>query len=127
MYSIYAIRCRENGKIYVGCTYDVPGRLRAHFEELKKGRKRTCGKVPNPGGASWQHDYDQYGKEAFEYYILQENITSKDKASVEAYWINRLHSKEVAYGYNAHHAKLQPPPFPFVKGLPPEPRTEDES
>lgn len=126
LYSVYVIRCKENGKIYVGCTDDVQRRVKAHMLDLRHHRKRSCG--PHSGGASWQKDYDLYGEGAFEYYILQDRIANADKASVESYWINRLHSKEEDHGYNSHHAKSQPVPIPFVKGLPPEePRLEAET
>lgn len=118
LYSVYAVRCKVNGKIYVGCTSDVRCRIRSHFQQLQRGQKRSCG--THSGGAAWQRDYDTFGESAFEYYVLQDQISYADKANAEAYWIARLHAKEEEHGYNAQNVILMPIPIPLVEGLPPE-------
>lgn len=117
LYSVYAIRCAANGKIYVGCMADVRGRIRSHFQQLQRGQKKNFG--IHTGSTEWQMDYDKYGEGAFEYYVLQENIPFAKKADAEADWIIRLHAKEREHGYNVRSPKLMPIPIPFVPGLPP--------
>lgn len=34
---IYAIRCKETGKVYIGRTYRLEARIKEHFAELRFG------------------------------------------------------------------------------------------
>lgn len=47
---IYAIRCKENGKVYIGRTYRLDVRIREHFLALRKGKTDKLNTTyKNPG------------------------------------------------------------------------------
>ena len=70
MFTIYAIRCKGNGKLYIGRTCNLDSRIQTHFCELKSGRHNSKTMV---------EDFKKYGREHFEVYILEENIPYKER------------------------------------------------
>ena len=54
---IYCIRCKENGKVYIGRTYDLNRRIKEHFSELRRGMKHgyAAGRCAASG---WQKDFN---------------------------------------------------------------------
>lgn len=71
MYSVYCIKNRYNGRVYVGSTVDLHKRIIRHFYLLRLGTHKN---------RRLQKDFNRYeGKDAFEVYVLCEAKT-KDKA-----------------------------------------------
>ena len=99
--TIYAIRCKENGRVYIGRTYRFEARIREHFYELRKGQK-CCYSHDRTGRVKslFQADYNRYGEKAFEVYILEENVSPEKCKEREAHWIAEYHSSDPLYGYN---------------------------
>ena len=113
--SIYAVRCVKNGKMYIGRTRDVTTRIRTHFAELKSGKKRGC----------FQSDYDAYGKEAFEFYVLEKNVPFEAAGDRELFWIDEYKADDERFGYNRSLRTGTPIDVEFQKGLPPKPEVAE--
>lgn len=118
-YTIYAIRCVPNKKMYIGCTKNVEARIQSHFSQLELQRKdRYNSKSKTRTTSEWQEDYNTYGKGAFEYYILESGIDPSVKAHAEKKWINTYDTCNPQKGYNLRPGP-RPNPFQFKEGLPP--------
>lgn len=94
---IYAIVCRENGKVYVGKSINVRKRLISHKCSLrakKRSKKATNRKLYN--------DVQLYGWESFDCYILEEFDTIDEIliADRELHWMMHLNSTDPNEGYN---------------------------
>lgn len=125
--SVYAIRCTKTGRMYIGCTSRVEQRIRTHFSELRHNNKRellydingkkvgTCSE-----GSLWQQEYNKYGADCFEVYILEENIKPADRAEREQYWSDKYKTLDPRYGYNSQPPVKRKIPM-LVDGLPPLP------
>lgn len=118
-YSIYAIRCKENGKVYVGKTTNVERRVRQHLTQLKNGEKRksvNCVWMDS----DFQSDFNKYGIGSFEFYVLETDIPLDESSEREKFWINEYNSTEEAFGYNRAPLKHQEIGIEFKAGLPPK-------
>lgn len=115
---IYCIRCKENGKVYIGRTYDLNRRIKEHFSELRRGMKR--GHAAGRRAASgWQKDFNEFGEKAFDVYLLEENISPEYCQAREHYWIMHYNSADPKFGYNYLDESIKRP-FPAAKaGIPP--------
>lgn len=120
-YTVYAIRCNVNGRIYVGCSVNVEARIRQHFSDLQKGNKRTgpWNAGEERADSTWQTDFNLYGQTAFDYYILQKDVPKTERLMAENAWIDRLHARDPEHGYNQRSSIREPLPFTFVEGIPP--------
>jgi len=118
--TIYAIRCTENGKVYIGRTQNLERRMREHLTELKKGIKDIGGRK----NCGFQDDFNKYGESCFEVYILEENVYPEHAQERESLWIEEYQSNDPEYGYNR---SLWKPPSGFAvkNGLPPNLQKED--
>lgn len=117
--TMYAIRCSVNGKVYIGRTQDMERRMREHLTELKKGGKRTdYGRGYEP--SDFQRDYNQYGENAFDVYILEENVAPEVVREREAFWIAEYRATDREYGYNRITEKPAHGLSNFKSGLPPK-------
>jgi len=88
---IYKITCKVDGKVYVGGTKGLRQRKNQHFYMLKKGIHKNH---------KFQKAYNLYGKENFEFKIL-EFVDDKNKLDErEDYWTNKLKSNIDEFGYN---------------------------
>ena len=123
---VYAIRCSKTGRVYIGSTTNLQYRIDTHFRELKKRDKRAIlygedgrGIGVTPNGSIWQKDYDDYGRDAFDVYILEENVQKKDRPDRENFWMEKYKALDPRYGYNLHWEK--PPKHKVTPGLPPLP------
>lgn len=89
---IYKIVCTANNKVYVGRSSSYKRRKTEHFRYLSQN------KHANP---IMQSAYNKYGKEAFEFYMIEEcdNTAVKDR---ELYWF----SKMVEDGYVLFNYKI---------------------
>ena len=124
MYQIYAIRCKETGKIYIGCTKNpVHIRIQQHFKELENHEKfkyTYIGKNKTTREPSeWQKDYDKFGRDAFEFYILESVIEERAKDK-EAQWIEEYKSWDERYGYNIRRGINIRNEYTIQAGLPPK-------
>ena len=97
--TIYAIRCEQNGKVYIGRTQDIERRLREHITELRNGNKRIYN-GRGYGPSDFQKDFNKYGESAFEIYILEEAVPPEVVREREAYWIAEYNATDREYGYN---------------------------
>ena len=114
--TIYAIRCIENGKVYIGRTKDLERRVREHLYELRRGLK-NCGGRDDHG---FQHDYDKYGESAFEVYVLESCVLPSDVEKRESFWIREYRATNPRYGYNISDGiAARPKVLPIRKGKPP--------
>lgn len=99
--TIYTIRCRANGKVYIGRTCRLEKRVKEHFDELRKGQKTCCDYANRTRIKShMQEDYDKYGKNAFEVYVLEEMVPPEKCKEREAHWIAQYNAAAPDYGYN---------------------------
>jgi group I intron endonuclease len=88
--TIYAIRCTETGRVYIGRTQDVGRRLSQHLADLNGNRK----------SGDFQKDYNTYGVRSFEAYVLEENVPPELAQEREAAWIREYRATNPRYGYN---------------------------
>lgn len=112
--TIYAIRCTENGKVYIGRTQNFDRRIREHWLDLQRGFKR------NMRDPSFQNDYDLYGIDCFEVYILEKDVEPAQAEAREAFWIAEYRATDPKYGYNKLNGDKDIA-IQFVQGLPPKP------
>ena len=111
--SIYAIRCKTSGKVYIGRSQDPRERVKQHLQMLKNGTY-YC------GTESFQQDFDKYGASDFEWYILESGVTPNKFREREAYWISEYKATNPLYGYNKDPMECVPM-LSLVNGLPPKP------
>lgn len=82
---VYAIRNKENERVYIGSSSNVADRWSAHKHFLKGlGRSRSTHK-----NRHLQHDWNEYGKDAFEL-ILLENAEKDSLVEKEQQWIDHF-------------------------------------
>ena len=87
---VYLIRNIKNGKVYVGQTNNLKLRKQNHFADLKANIHHN---------KHLQSAWNKYGKENFEFEVLEE--CSLDKLNeVELYWIKYYESYNRRFGYN---------------------------
>jgi group I intron endonuclease len=87
---IYTIYCSLNNKYYVGYSKNLKKRIGQHKLRLKKNIHQNI---------FLQRAYNKYGKDAFEFDIL-ENCEEQFLCSLEHYWCNMLNTHNKKYGYN---------------------------
>ncbi len=115
---IYAIRCKKNGKLYIGRSYRVETRIREHFLTLRKGRTDKLNTTYKKTG--FQSDYNKYGEDEFEVYLIEQNVPPERCQEREHYWIKYYDSSNPEHGYNTLDESKKYP-FPQVKiGIPPK-------
>ena len=98
---VYCIKNTANGKVYVGsAAYVYDGqrtarslhiRLRDHVYALDRHQHANV---------HLQRAWDKYGKDSFEFYVLQEVSSGGDLLESEQTWIDQLKSADPQYGYN---------------------------
>jgi len=62
MTGVYQIRCKANGRRYVGSSLDIKRRWKEHRSDLRK--RRHC-------NARLQNAWNKYGERAFEFKLIQ--------------------------------------------------------
>lgn len=97
---IYWIRCRRNGKIYVGSTVDFRQRWDRHRRAL---RDRVHHNAP------LQQAWNLYGAGNFEFKI-REQVPEVDLLRVEQEWIDRTDCTHRKIGFNISAVKHDSPP-----------------
>lgn len=124
-YSVYAIRCKKNNKVYIGISKNPSARIEQHFSELRKNQKDKkieYGAKQSRGPSEWQTDFDKYGEESFECYILETDVANSKAHEKEAFYIAMYESSNPDFGYNLYseHNKLKMP----LKSMPPNASSE---
>jgi group I intron endonuclease len=100
---VYGIRCKATGRIYIGSTCELEVRLKHHFKNLKDNSKKITSHKREPKREHpFQADFNQFGIESFEVFILEENVPRKIRDVREEYWIDVYHATDPNYGYNLH-------------------------
>lgn len=118
---IYAIRCKENGRLYIGRTYRLKSRIREHFGELRKGYKGYGSKRYGMNQANFQKDFDMYGEEGFEVFVLEQDVQPDLCQSAEMKWIAEYNTTDPRYGYNVRDERIKDKAFSPTIGFPPKP------
>lgn len=110
--AIYAIRCKTNGKVYIGRSQNPSERMKQHMQCLRRGE--------NCGTPSFKEDFDKYGAADFEGYILEQGVQPARFREREAFWIAEYRATNPLYGYNKDtmDAGFE---IRITKGLPPKP------
>lgn len=116
---IYAIRCTLNDKVYIGRSYRFEARIREHFLELRKGKKTEYRPGYGRVSSDFQVDYNKYGEEYFEVYVLETDVPPEKCKEREAYWIKEYNSTSPQFGYNKLDERLFVMPE-VIKGTPPK-------
>lgn len=87
---IYKIVCLPTGKVYIGQSKDVRSRFKYHLYDLKRGKH---------GNPYFMRAYEKYGKNAFQFEVLEYcEIEKLDER--EIYYIATYRSCEEEFGYN---------------------------
>lgn len=90
LYTIYALRCINNSRLYIGRTSNLENRIQVHFQELKSGRHTN---------KLMLKDFEKYGRDNFEVYILEENVPYEQRTK-EYEYMRKYNTFEEKYGYN---------------------------
>lgn len=91
MGTVYAIRNKVTGRIYVGRSVVLKGlRPHKHFIELKAHRHKVD---------LMQNDFDKYGEQSFEVKYLGEYEGNKLK-QMEVFMMKVLRTQDARFGYN---------------------------
>ena len=96
---IYMIRCLRNGKVYIGRSSDIGGRLMAHYYILRKGTHYN---------SEFQRDFSLFGEDAFVCDILK-LISSEDNellVSEEQEFINKYEKHQLYVKRNSNSGAL---------------------
>lgn len=123
-YTVFGIRCSKTGRMYIGITgKHINVAITSYFSFLKNG----CGKVSENCGKSlvtpiWQADYDRYGRDAFDVYVLERDIAKEDRTERKDFWIERYRTLDERFGYNRRAALYND--VVIEDGLPPLPDEE---
>lgn len=107
-YCVYAIRCKANGKVYIGISKDVEKRIKQHWYE-KRQLVRASQNPKYPGKPSqFVSDFAAYESEGFEVYVLERDIPARISRRREDYWICEYQSDNPRYGYNRARSWSEP-------------------
>jgi group I intron endonuclease len=88
---IYQIKNLINEKIYIGSTNYLYGRFKQHYNDLLDNHHAN---------KYLQNSWNKYNEDNFEFSILEE-ITNEDLLiEREQFWMDKLKSYNISYGYN---------------------------
>lgn len=87
---VYALRNTVTGKLYIGAG-QVEVRQKDHFTKLRGGYH------DNP---YLQNDADQYGVDAFEFFVIEFCDNVRELRFLERYFIRRFATHDARFGYN---------------------------
>lgn len=91
-YYIYSITNKLNNKVYIGSTKSFKRRKYSHLNDLKNNKHHSI---------HLQNSYNKYGKDNFEFSILEELTGSNEERKFkEIHYINLYNSYERKNGYN---------------------------
>ena len=87
---VYAIKNKMNNKVYIGSSINILNRWKKHENELNRNRHHS---------EHLQYAWNKYGKENFEFMILEE-CSEENVREREQYYIDYYTSYDAEYGYN---------------------------
>lgn len=87
---IYSIKCKANGKVYIGKSVSIPIRWSAHRNLLEMGRHINT---------YLQKDYILYGKSCFEFLVEEEVYYGGALSTREQFHMNK-YPKSLLYNIN---------------------------
>lgn len=87
---VYQIRCRQNGKIYIGSAINLQARWRAHRRDLINGVH---------GNPHLQFAWNRYGEKSFEFSIV-EYVDEARLLVTEQFWIEKGRCTDRNIGFN---------------------------
>lgn len=88
---IYSIRNVLNGRLYVGSATNIQSRWRSHRSSLENNAHHS---------ATLQRSWNKYGKELFEFSVLEHVENLDDLISREQFWIDVTKSADYKHGFN---------------------------
>jgi len=110
LFSVYAIRCKKNGKVYIGRTTRLKECIEIHFRELRHSKHKNKALLD---------DFKKYGFENFEVYVLEENIPYSERMK-EYEYMRQYNSFDEEFGYNRGDLKCRTDKtFKLIHALPP--------
>lgn len=89
---IYQIRCKANGKIYIGSAVHIPARWHQHRHTLRQGKHRN---------RHLQGSWNKYGEDAFEFTVLA-YVEPADLLRTEQEWIDKTRCADQKVGFNLY-------------------------
>lgn len=89
---VYAIKCRVNGKVYVGSSSELRRRLREHLRVLDAGSHRNIHLQ-----RAWKNED---GRCYFTFFVLEGVKNEEDLIAREDFWVKKLRALDDRYGYN---------------------------
>ena len=92
---IYQIRCRANGRIYIGSSRDIFMRLNSHMVDLIMGTHHND---------ELQEDFHKYGFTSFDFSLLRSVNSLKDLKRIEQAEMDR-YDRRVLYNKRRAAAK----------------------
>lgn len=116
--TIYAIRCKENGRMYIGCTTNLKKRISKHYSQLKS-KSKTKVSDGNVGLSEFQLDFEKYGEDAFEVYLIKDGVSDDCKRVEEGRYIDKYKTTDPRYGYNKKRESAYKFCDRIIKGEPP--------
>ena len=115
--TIYACKCKVNGKIYIGSTKNLVKRIYTHKHEARK----QANDAPNGyvGKKKFYGDVETYGWDSFQWYVIEQDVPIEDRRERENYWIKKYRATDPAVGYNKIRTIHTPElPEDIIYGLP---------
>lgn len=96
---VYRIVNKINNKVYIGSTIDSERRKLEHFNQLERGVHINT---------HLQNAYNKYGKNAFMFDIIEDNLDNSELMKREQHYINLFNSSNRNFGYNISQYASQP-------------------
>lgn len=92
-YYVYMLFNVINGKIYIGKTNNIIKRKSCHFRLAERGKHKTTRQYSLIHSA-----ISKYGKDNFEFKIIQSFNSEEESLSSEKYWISYFQTNAAKYG-----------------------------
>lgn len=114
---IYAIRCKQTGKVYIGKTKDLSARLNQWRIDIR-GDIRRKQENEKYRMRAISVDVEKYGEDSLEVYVLERDIPAEQSQAVEHKWIKEYDATNPAFGYNTRSEEPACGLGTFREGLP---------
>jgi len=105
-FSIYCIKCIQNGKVYIGKSADAWSRMHTHYNALSREADGTAN-FRRQHADHFVEDFKKYGAAGFVFQILQSEINGDREArEAEMSFIDAFNSWNPEHGYNVRRESL---------------------